>query len=135
VLRLGDVGWCDLGGPERVASMFPPDSAPAWMAEWRRASAAKVQGRVDPILRAASTKCCSGGQPVTRASDNPRDICRTRCSERRAIRRETDASHLVQALRVALHVAHRGKAPKEFGDQLMRLVQRADARCRRIKGW
>jgi len=42
VLRLGDVGWCDLGGPERVLAMFPPGSAPTWILEWRRANDAEV---------------------------------------------------------------------------------------------
>ena len=40
VLRLGDVGWSDLGGPERVVAMFPPGSEPVWMAEWRRVNGA-----------------------------------------------------------------------------------------------
>jgi mannose-1-phosphate guanylyltransferase len=42
VLRLGDVGWCDLGGPERVLAMFPPDSPPPWMAQWQRTSDPEV---------------------------------------------------------------------------------------------
>jgi len=42
VLRLGDVGWCDLGGPERVLAMFPPGSAPTWISEWRRSNGVEV---------------------------------------------------------------------------------------------
>jgi mannose-1-phosphate guanylyltransferase len=42
VLRLGDVGWCDLGGPDRVLAMFSPDAPPPWMAEWRRSTVAEV---------------------------------------------------------------------------------------------
>jgi len=42
VLRLGDVGWCDLGDPGRVLATFASDSTPEWMAEWRRANGAEA---------------------------------------------------------------------------------------------
>jgi len=35
VLQMGDVGWSDLGDPERLLATFAADSAPMWMAEWR----------------------------------------------------------------------------------------------------
>ena len=43
VLRLGDVGWCDLGDPGRVLATLPADSAPEWMAEWTRLNAAAAR--------------------------------------------------------------------------------------------
>jgi mannose-1-phosphate guanylyltransferase len=43
VLRLGDVGWSDLGDPERVmTTMSAAGSAPVWMTEWRRANGAQA---------------------------------------------------------------------------------------------
>jgi mannose-1-phosphate guanylyltransferase len=42
VLRLGDVGWSDLGDPGRVLATFKSDSMPEWMAEWRRANGAQA---------------------------------------------------------------------------------------------
>ena len=41
VLRLGDVGWSDLGDPGRVLTTFASGSTPEWMAEWRRAYGAE----------------------------------------------------------------------------------------------
>jgi len=42
VLRLGDVGWSDLGDPGRVLTTFASASAPEWMAEWGRAYGAEA---------------------------------------------------------------------------------------------
>jgi mannose-1-phosphate guanylyltransferase len=42
VLRLGDVGWSDLGDPGRVLATYKSDSTPEWVAEWRRASGAEA---------------------------------------------------------------------------------------------
>lgn len=42
VLRLGDVGWSDLGNPGRVLATLKSDSTPEWMAEWRRANGAQA---------------------------------------------------------------------------------------------
>ena len=54
VLRLGEVGWSDLGGPERVLAMFPPGSEPVWMAEWRRANGARPWRKTLRVLQRAS---------------------------------------------------------------------------------
>ncbi len=42
VLRMGDVGWSDLGDPERVLATFSSGSAPVSVAEWRRANGAEA---------------------------------------------------------------------------------------------
>jgi mannose-1-phosphate guanylyltransferase len=42
VLRLGGVGWSDLGDPGRVLATLKSDSTLEWMAEWLRANGAQA---------------------------------------------------------------------------------------------